>query len=67
MLGVGSREGHRAVNNKRTGLERGHLWQRIRADRLQLGDVGTIDLLERREPVSSQGAVVGEPVGVCAA
>src|SRR5207244_544919 len=53
-----SREVHRAVNNKRTGLKRGHLWQLIRADRLQLGDVGTVDLLERGEPISSQGAVV---------
>lgn len=59
------REVHRAVNNKRTGLKRRHLWQRIRADRLQFGDVGTVDLLEWREPIPSQGAVVSCPVGVC--
>jgi hypothetical protein len=52
-------EGQAFATDSGIGLKRGHLWQRIGADRLQLGNAGTVDFLERREPISRQGAVVG--------
>ena len=53
----------RAADHDRAGLEAGVDVEVVDAELLQLRDVGSVDLIERREAVGGERAVVARPVG----
>ena len=61
-LFVGRRIQH-AADDDRAGLEARVDVEVVDAQLLQLRDVGSIDLIERREPVGRERAVIARPVG----
>ncbi len=56
------REVHRAGDDDRARLQRGDFRQRVAAHRRELRDVAAIDLVERREAIARERAVVGGPI-----